>query len=83
MSPISKLIMPFLYSTNFLEIVTNRYRYSFSLYSISNRFTILGIIWFLITLLSTIILNCLLYLLVSPGIPTRVGQNCSQLVFAS
>ena len=60
MGPISKLIIPFLYSTGFPKIVTNGYRYSFFLYSIPNYSTILGIIWFLITLLSTIALNCLL-----------------------
>ena len=56
---IFKLIIPFLYSTSSFKIITNRYRYSFSLYSIPNLFTILGVIWFLITLLSTITLNYL------------------------
>ena len=37
MGLISKLIIPSLYSTNSPKIVTNRYRYSFSLYSISSR----------------------------------------------
>ena len=60
MGLIFKLIIPFLYSTSFLKIVTNGYRYSFFLYSIFNRSTILSIIWFLITPLFTITLNCLL-----------------------
>ena len=60
MGPVSKLIILFLYSTGSPKIIINGYRYSFSLYSISNCFTILGIIWFLITLLSTITLNYLL-----------------------
>ena len=58
--PISKLIILFLYSTSSPKIITNGYRCSFSLYSIPNHFTVLGIIWFLITPLSTIALNCLL-----------------------
>ena len=59
MGPISKLIIPSLYSTGFPKIVINGYRCSFSLYNIPNRFTVLGVMWFLITLLSTIALNCL------------------------
>ena len=59
-----KLIILFLYNTNSLEIVINGYRYSFFLYNIPNRFTIWGVIWFLITLLSIIALNCLLYYLI-------------------
>ena len=61
MSPVFKLIIPFLYSTGSLEIVTNRYKYFFFLYSIPNHSTVLGVMWFLITLLSTIALNCLSY----------------------
>ena len=60
MGPIFKLIILFLYSTGSPKIIINGYKYSFSLYSIPNYFTILGIIWFLITPLSTIALNCLL-----------------------
>ena len=56
---IFKLIIPFLYSTGSFKIVINKYRYSFFLYSIFSRFTILGVIWFLVALLSTITLNCL------------------------
>ena len=63
MGPIFKLIILFLYNTDSPEIVTNEYRYFFSLYSIFNRFIILGVIWFLVTLLSSIALNCLLYYL--------------------
>ena len=71
---ISKLIILFLYSTSSLKIIINGYKYSFSLYSISNYFTILGAMWFLITLLFTITLNCLsrhltfkfIYLLIVP-----------------
>ena len=74
MGPVFKLIILFLYSTSSPKIIINKYGYFFSLYSIPNRFTILGIIWFLITLLSTITLNCLLryltfrlkYLLIIP-----------------
>ena len=55
-----KLIILFLYSTGSFKIVTNGYRYSFFLYSIFNRFTILGVMWFLIALPFTITLNCLL-----------------------
>ena len=36
MGPISKLIILSLYSTGSPKIITNGYRYSFSLYSISN-----------------------------------------------
>ena len=61
MGPVFKLIILFLYSTSFSKIITNKYRCFFSLYSISNYFTILGVMWFLITLLFTIALNCLLY----------------------
>ena len=60
---IFKLIILSLYSTSSPKIITNGYRYSFSLYSIPNHFTILGIIWFLITLLFIIALNYLLYYL--------------------
>ena len=56
---ISKLIILSLYNTSSPKIITNRYGYFFSLYSISNRFTVLGAIWFLITLLSIITLNYL------------------------
>ena len=42
--PIFKLIILFPYSTSSFKIITNGYRYFFSLYSISNPFTILGII---------------------------------------
>ena len=59
MGPIFKLIILSLYSTSSPEIITNGYRYSFSLYSIPNYFTILGVMWFLVTLLSIIALNCL------------------------
>ena len=59
MGPISKLIILFLYNTSSPKIVTNRYKYSFFLYNIPNRFIILGMIWLLIILLSTITLNCL------------------------
>ena len=59
MGPVLKLIILFLYNTSFFKIVTNRYKYFFSLYSIPNRFTILGAIWLLVALLSTITLNCL------------------------
>ena len=62
MGPVFKLIILSLYSISSFKIITNGYRYFFSLYSISNCFTVLGIIW-LITLLSTIALNCLLYYL--------------------
>ena len=55
---IFKLIILFLYSTSSSKIITNGYK-CFFLYNISNHSTILGIIWFLITLLSTITLNCL------------------------
>ena len=37
MGPVSKLIIPFLYSTNSPKIITNRYRCFFSLYNIPNR----------------------------------------------
>ena len=57
--PISKLIILFLYSTSSFKIVTNKYKYFFSLYSIPNYFIILGVIWFLITLLFIITLNYL------------------------
>ena len=60
---IYKLIMPFLYSTGSLKIITNGYKYFFFLYSIFSRFIVLGVIWFLITLSFTIALNCLLYYL--------------------
>ena len=56
---IFKLIIPFLYSTSSPKIITNGYRHSFFLYNIPNYSIILGIMWFLITLLSTIILNYL------------------------
>ena len=59
MGLVSKLIILFLYSTGSLKIITNRYKCFFSLYNIPNCFTILGIMWFLIILLSTIALNCL------------------------
>ena len=59
MGPIFKLIILFLYNTGSPKIVINRYRYFFSLYSIPNHFTVLSVIWFLITPLSTIALNCL------------------------
>ena len=61
---IFKLIILFLYNTSSFKIIINGYKYSFSQYSISNYFTILGVIWFLIILLSTIDLNCLLYYLI-------------------
>ena len=54
-----KLIMSSLYSTSLPKIIINGYRYSFSLYSIPNYSIISGIMWFLVTLLSTITLNCL------------------------
>ena len=60
---ISKLIILSLYSTSSPKIIANRYRFSFSLYNIPNYFTVLRTMWFLITLLSTITLNCLLYYL--------------------
>ena len=44
MGPGFKLIILFLYNTGFFKIVINGYRYFFSLYSISNYFTILGAI---------------------------------------
>ena len=58
-----KLIILSLYSTGSSKIAINGYKCSFSLYSIPNYFTVLGVIWFLIILLSTIALNCLLYYL--------------------
>ena len=39
-SPVFKLIILFLYNTSSPKIITNRYRYFFSLYSIFNYFTI-------------------------------------------
>ena len=63
MGSISKLIILFLYSTSSLKIVINRYRCSFSLYSIPNHFTVFNMMWFLVILLFTIALNCLLYYL--------------------
>ena len=77
MGLIFKLIILSLYSTSSPKIVTNRYKCFFSLYSIFNRFTVLGIIWFLITLLSIIALNYLLcYLTLKskylPIVPLRV-----------
>ena len=57
-SLISRLIILSLYSTSSPEIVTSKQGFFFSLYSIPNCFIIFNIIWFLITLLSTIILNC-------------------------
>ena len=60
MGPVFKLIILSLYSTSSPKIIINGYRYSFFLYSIFNYFTILGVIWFLVTLLSIIALNCLL-----------------------
>ena len=59
MGPISKFIISSLDSTNSSNIITNRYRYSFFLNSIPNCFTIYNILWFLITPLFTIALNCL------------------------
>ena len=56
---ISKLIILFLYSTGSPKIITNRYRCFFSLYSIPNRSTVSSAMWFLVTLLSIIALNCL------------------------
>ena len=56
---VSKLIILFLYNISSPKIITNGYKYSFSLYSIPNCFTVLGAMWFLITLLSTIALNYL------------------------
>ena len=53
-----RLIILFLYNTGSPEIVTNKKGFSFSLYSIPNHSTTSSIIWFLIALLSTIILNC-------------------------
>ena len=64
MGPVFKLIILFLYSTSFPKIITNGYGYFFSLYSIPNRFTVFGAMWFLVALLSTIALNCLLYHLI-------------------
>ena len=64
MGLIFKLIVLFLYNTSFFKIVINRYRYSFSLYSIFNYFIILGVIWFQVALLSTITLNYLLRYLI-------------------
>ena len=40
MGPIFKLIIPSLYNTSSPKIITNGYRYSFSLYSIPNHFTV-------------------------------------------
>ena len=60
MGPVSKLIILFLYNTGFFKIVINGYKCSFFLYNILSRFTVLGVMWFLITLLFTIALNCLL-----------------------
>ena len=57
-SPVSKLIIPSLYSTSSPEIMTNKESFSFSLCSIPNYSTTFSVIWFLIALLSTIILNC-------------------------
>ena len=59
MGSVSKLIIPSLYSTGSPEIITNGYKYFFFLYSIPNCFTILGVMWFLVTLLSIIALNYL------------------------
>ena len=59
MGPVSKLIIPSLYSTNSSKIIINKYRCSFFLYSIPNYSTIWGAMWFLITLLFTIALNYL------------------------
>ena len=53
-----KLIIPSLYSISSPEIITNKKGFSFFLYSIPNRSTTFNIMWFLITPLSTIILNC-------------------------
>ena len=74
MGSVFKLIILFLYNTGSPKIVTNGYRCFFSLYSIPNRFTVLGAMWFLITPLFTIVLNYLLchltfkfkYLLIVP-----------------
>ena len=43
MGSVFKLIILSLYSTGSPKIITNGYRCSFFLYSISNRFTILGV----------------------------------------
>ena len=40
MGPISKLIIPSLYSTSSPKIVINGYKYSFFLYSIPNHFAV-------------------------------------------
>ena len=63
MGPVFKLIILSLYSTSSPKIIINGYRYSFSLYNIPNCSAVLGVMWFLITLLSIIALNCLLYYL--------------------
>ena len=63
MGLIFKLIIPFLYSTSSPKIITNGYKF-FYLYNIPNRSAIWGAMWFLVTLLFTIILNCLLYYLI-------------------
>ena len=73
MDSISKLIILFSYSTSSPKIITNRYMYFFSLYSIPNYFTVLGIIQFLVTPLSAIALNLLVTQGKSPVTTTRVG----------
>ena len=77
MGPVSKLIILFLYSTSSPKIITNGYKCFLSLYSMPNYSTVLGTIWFLITLLFTIALNCLSRHLIFklkclPIIPLRV-----------
>src|SRR6266700_1296977 len=52
-SPISIYIIPSLYIIGSLEIVTNRYRFSLSLYSNLILLTAVSNIWFLIALLFT------------------------------
>ena len=59
MGLIFKLIILFLYGTSSPKIIINGYKYFFFLYNISNRFIVLGVIWFLVTLVSTITLNYL------------------------
>jgi hypothetical protein len=59
MGPVSRLIILSLYSTGSSKIIINEYRYSFPLYSIPNYSTTSSIMWFLITPLFIITLNCL------------------------
>src|SRR6266700_3901752 len=59
--PVSIHIIPSLYIIRSLEIVTNRYRFSLSLYSNPILLITVSNIWFLVALLSTSTLNFLFY----------------------